>query len=442
MNRAACLLLAMGLMSFSVAPGAATPGLAASVQAARSSDPAWAAAVAGHEAALEQLPQARAGLLPQAAASATWGRADVDFGLGPARYDVTNLGVSLTQPLFRGQNLVQLSQAHHAVARAGDALDASANELTLRTARAWLGYALAGDNLANTRAQKAAIDQELARTRRAFEVGSLTITDFNEAQARFDLIVAREIADVDALALARREFEQVTGVEAPDPPAVIRDFQLPALEPATLEDWLAAARQGSAELLAQHETTAIAGLEVRRAAAGHLPTVDLVAAWADQDQFYPLLPPGRTLGVEWTQVGLAVTLPLFAGGYTQSRLREARAGERRARGQLADAERRVDYAVQQAWLGVEGGRARVRALEQARRSSELALESTRLAAQLGLRTGIDVLNAEQQSSQVRRDLLAARFGVLFDSLRLVATARTITDADVLRLDRLVAASGP
>ena len=402
------------------------------------SDPVYQAARAQYAATSERLPQARSGYLPFINANAGITRYYIDREGAPSfDYTYKTYGITLSQPIFRMQNWIAITQAQKVVFQAEAALAQSQQELAIRAAQAYFDVLLARDNVATSESQKAAIDQQLAQAKRNFEVGTATIVDTLEAQARFDQSVAKEIADKSDLEVKTRILTVILG-KMPDGLVPLRE-PLPLSPPAPndIEAWVKAASDSSFTVAIAKANLEIAKQEVDRQRAGHLPTLDLNGTATrvdDPTSAAPPISPIANLG----SVGIQLSVPIFAGGLTQSRVREAVALRDRAEQELENTQRTVAQTVRAGFLVVTSGIAQVRALEQALVSTQSQLDSTILGRDVGVRTSVDVLNAQQQVFQTRRDLQQARYNFLLNSLRLKAATGQLTEADVEEVNRALA----
>ena len=400
------------------------------------SDAGYQAARAQYEATRERLPQARAGYLPLVTGTATAFRNDVNLEIAPdQRYSTSTYAVTLTQPVFRMQNWIAITQADKQVLQAHAALGFQGQELILRVAQAYFDVLLAQDNVALSGAQKTAISEQLAQAKRNFEVGTSTIVDTLEAQARYDQSVAKEIADSNDLEVKKRALTVILG-KLPDGLVPLRDpLGLAAPNPNNIEDWVKAANDSSFTVAVARAGYEIAREEIARQRAGHLPTLDLLASYGNVHNPLNAVPDVVGANVKTGTVGLSLSVPIFAGGLTQSRVREAVALRDKAELDLESAQRAVAQSVRQQFLNVTSGIAQVRALEQALTSTQSQLDSTILGRDVGVRTSVDVLNAQQQVFQTRRDLQQARYNFLMNTLRLKAAAGLLNEADVEEVNR-------
>jgi outer membrane protein len=402
------------------------------------SDPVYQAARAQHQATIERLPQARSGYLPQLNGTGSVFRNHAARDGAPDRdYTTKTAAITLAQPVFRMQNWIAIGQAEQQVLQAQAVLANAQQELGLRVAQAYFDVLLAQDNVALSETQKTAIDQQLAQAKRNFEVGTATIVDTLEAQARYDQSVAKEIADKNDLEVKRRALQVLLG-KAPDGLVPLKEpLALATPDPNNIEEWVKAAGDTSFQVAVARANVEIAQREVERQRAGRLPTVDLSANVARQDDPNSALPPVSSTATVGS-VGLTLSIPLYTGGLVQSRIREALALRDRANQDLENSQRSVAQAVRANFLNVTSGIAQVRALEQALVSTQSQLESTILGRDVGVRTSVDVLNAQQQVFQTRRDLQQARYNYLLNTLRLKSAAGQLTEADVERVNRALA----
>lgn len=404
-------------------------------------DAPFAAAQASYRASLEKIPQARAALLPQVSASGNLSRINQQNTMAPqtVTYNSPTWGVNAVQTLFNKQSLIQLDEAHLQARAAADQLAAAGQNLVLRVAQAYFNVLRAQDDVASLQAQKAAISKQLAYAKRAFEVGTATITDTNEAQARFDLATAQEIAAENQLEIARRTLDTLTGQAngALSPLAPKAIFAMPS--PGPLDSWVNEARTKNANVRLQESLRAIADKEVQRNRAGHYPTLALTAGYQDQNnQHFGAFAYNN----QAASIGLQLNIPIYQGGLITAQTREAAANQDKAQQNLDDAVRTALLAARQAYLNVTNGAAQVKALEQALHSSEVSLNSTITGLKVGVRTSLDVLNAQQQVYTAWQQLSAAKYTYLLSTLQLKDAAGTLSPHDLTDLDRYLKAGQP
>ena len=411
---------------------------------AQGSDAVYAAARAGWTATQEKLPQGRAGLLPSVTVSATTQYNDRETrfripGGGqtaavPDQFNSNNWNVTLTQPLYRRQNFVAYEQAKTQIGQADAQLALAGQELILRVSQAYFDVLLANNNVELAAAQKVAISEQLAQAKRNFEVGTATITDTHEAQARYDLAVAQEIAARNDLEIKRRQLAQIIGRPAPGLALLAGEIKLELPQPNRIEAWVEEATRASLSVVIAEATVAFAQQEVERNRGGHHPTLDVVATYSDAGAGVGQQVGSSGFDSNTKTIGVQLAVPLYQGGATSSRVREALANEDRARQELENARRSAELAAHQAFLGVTNGMAQVNALRAALVSSQSSLDSTRLGLEVGVRTQVDVLNATQQIFTTRRDLAQAAYNYVLSLLRLKAAVGRLGEDDLAKVN--------
>ena len=434
-----------GCLSAGLAHGA---DLIAVYRDALAYDAQYAAARAALEAGREKLPQGRAGLLPTVglAANTMWNELDTTARTSGARenstsYNTNGWTASLSQPLFRWQNWVAYTQSELAVAQAEAQFVLARQELIVRAAQAYFDVLLAQDTLATAQAQKLSIAEQLESAKRNFEVGTATIVDTHEAQARYDLTNAQEIAADNDLTVKRQVLRAVIGKEPEGLKNIKPGVQLVRPQPDDIAKWVEMAESASASVRIYQALFEIATREVEKQRAGHYPTLDLVATRGRNSATNTIAAGVGPLGVgsdsNVSTVGLQLSIPIFAGGGTASRDREAVALKDKAAADLENARRTAALNARQAYLGVTSGLAQVRAYEAALTSSQSALDSNKLGYEVGVRINIDVLNATSQLYDTRQKLAKARLDTLAALLKLKAAAGSLGEDDVAAVNSLL-----
>jgi outer membrane protein len=430
-------LLAAALATMVASSIACGANLSTIFQLARSNDAVFAAAQEAYKAGLEKLPQGRALLLPTIGLTANLNHTDTESSVAgfSKSSDPYGYNLALTQPIYRKQNLESYEQSKLQVLQAEQTLKVAEQDLKLRVAKAYFDVLQAQDVLATARGQKQAYAEQLAQARKSFEVGAATITDTHEAQARYDLTTAQEIAGENDLEVKKRALEKIVNQEAPTLSLLNQQAKVLLPEPNNMDAWVKQAETDSLAVALGRTAQEAARREVDKQKGGHLPTLDLKASYSDNRG----QTSGAVAGVK-TQtgtIGLEFALPLYQGGAISSRVREASANLEKARHDLENARRQATLDARQAYLGVISGSAQVQALEQALVSSEAQLRSTKLGLEVGVRTRVDVLNAQQQVYTTRKDLAAARYQTLIAGLTLKAASGSLSEADLKALDALL-----
>lgn len=427
-----------------VSPLIATPLCAADLmqvyREAQTNDPTFAAARATLEAGQERQPQARSGLLPSLSLSGntTWNENELSSHNGPTfakpKYNSNGYQLTLSQPLFRWQNWIAYDQSKMQVAQAEANFGLARQDLILRVAQAYFDVLYAHESLSAVQANKQAIAQQLELAKKSFEVGTATITDTHEAQARYDLASAQEIAAESDREVKQRALQAIIGQEPGALAQLRKAAELTPPQPSNMVEWVNAAETGSLNVQVQQYNANIAAREVDKQRAGHYPTLDAVANVGHSKSFTPTF---GTYDTDYQNVGIQLTIPLFQGGLTSSRQREASANRAASESALEGAKRSAALGARQYYLGVVNGLAQVKALKAALVSSQSALESNKLGYEVGVRINIDVLNAENQVYVTRRDLAKATLDTLMAQLRLKSVTGALGDDDIAQINALL-----
>lgn len=443
------LLTALALSLNPLLPASAL-GFMEAYRAALQNDPTYQAAIAENEAGQQNRAMGRAGLLPQISANASRARVR-----GEREYNTQTLSGNVIEPLsyFSTSRTVQVRQSvlnmaaianfRQGRARAEystEVFRGKQNDLALRLSSAYFQALLSQHAIDLAQAKVQSIEQQLKTAEVQFKAGDGTVTDVDEARARRDLAQAQLIEARNQLTVAMRSLQELVGDKPVSLAQLKADFakQLkPELE--TLDVWLDRALETSADIAAQRRALEVAEREVDKNRAGHLPTVDVYASSgrSQSDSFSSINQEYRT-----RQLGVQVNIPIFSGGYTNAATTQAIANRERARNELEATVNKTHIEVTKQYSGTVSGLAKVQALELAVKSSEQALESTKMGFKAGMRSNVDILNAEEQLYTSRRDLAEAKYVYLLSRLRLKAAAGQLSEADMGEVDSYFGAEKP
>ena len=434
------------LAGFMLAAGAASAAdLLQVYHDALAHDARYAASRAQREANQEKRVQGRSALLPTLGIAAGAQRNDTEItlpkdasGVQPPptnrRYNSNSYALQLSAPLFRVQNWHQYKEGELQTELANSVFNQETQDLILRTAEAYFNVLNARDSLRAIMQLRTAAAEQLELARTSFKVGTVTVTDVHEAQSRFDLASAQEIAARNTLAVALEALARIIGRSPEELAGLKPGVMLSRPEPDNIDSWVNAAEKGNYGVQAQTLAREIAVREYQRARAGHLPTLDLVASHSRNTR--PSVSIERTEG---STVGVQLDMPLYQGGYVSSRTRETAALRIKADSDLEEARRTAALAAREAYLGVTSGMAQVQALEAAQISSTSSLEANQLGYKVGVRINIDVLNAQSQLADTVQKLARARYDTLLAQLRLKASIGSLGEEDVRAINALLEA---
>ncbi|MDP4623170.1 MAG: TolC family outer membrane protein, partial [Hydrogenophaga sp.] len=411
--------------------------LASLYEAAKGHDATFKAARSQYEATLAKAEQAKALLRPTAGLGSTLSETDLDNqsnAAGDRRFGTRTLTLSASQPLFRPANQACYDQGSQQVALAQAQLKLAEQELIVRLSQAYFDVLTAQESLNFVKAQKSAVSEQLAAAKRNFEVGTSTITDTREAQARFDLVTAQEIAADNELRIKKLALDDTVGQAQVAPLPLRPAANIDGLQTGTVDNWVAQSGQENGNLAQARIALEVARLEIAKAKAGHLPTLDLNASYGMTRYRNGSVSQPNTNAAT---IGLALNLPLYTGSATQNRIKETVALQDKARNDLEAAQRSVAQATRTAFFGVQAGLSQIKALQAAEASSQSALDANKLGYQVGVRINIDVLNSQSQLFQTKRDLAKARHDVLLGQLKLRQAAGVLKGSDVQGIDALL-----
>jgi outer membrane protein len=408
---------------------------------ARAFDAGYLSARLQYDANLARADQARANILPTAGLAAGATRTDFQTSLAPTLtrpFNAQNATLSASQPLYRPGNWATYEQGKKQLDQARSLLDTAEQDLIVRTSQAYFDVLASQDSLTFVKAQKAAVAEQLASAQRNFEVGTATITDSREAQARYDLVLAQEIAAENDLRVKKLALDQLVGKAETQPRGLAAPLMLPTVVPIDVNAWLLQSETVHPGIRLAQSNFDIAKLEVEKAEAGHKPTLDLVASYGGTRNPNGTFTTTANSNTTTAIVGLNLNVPLFAGFATQNRVRETLSLSDKARTDLEGARRTVALSTRTAFFGLLSGQGQVKALEAAELSSQSALDANKLGYQVGVRINIDVLNSQSQLFQTKRDLARARYDVLVGGLRLRQANGTLTPEDLQAINGLLA----
>ena len=411
---------------------ASAEGLASIYEQARSSDPQFQQDIADLNARQELLPQAKAGLRPNASLNSTFDA--IDNRNTNDQYRELTYGISLRQPLYRHSRSQAVDQADAQVSQAQAEFAFAEQELILRVAERYFAVLDAREALDAAEANLEAIQRQLDQAEQRFEVGVIARTDVEEARAQADLARAERLQAEDDLASQREELRELTNRAPGELDAVRSGISLTPPEPAESASWRAQAEEENRQLAAARfaAQAAMEGIDVQR--GGRLPTADLVAGYNRSREYGK---NGREAEANRLSAGVELNVPLYQGGEVSSGIREAQFRYTEAREALEQTRRTVARNAANAYRGVLTALERVRALDQARVSTRTAVEATEAGFEVGTRTIVDVLNAQRELFNAERDYEQARHAYLLNTLRLQQAAGTLTEADLERVNALL-----
>ncbi len=437
---------AFRLLPLSLALGAAltlpaqAQSLVALYESARAFDASYQSVKSLFDATLAKSEQARAGLLHTIGMSANASLSSIDNTLAKTKqgfYDTQSATLSASRPLYRPVNQITFDQSRRQIAVVEQQLLAAEQDLIVKVSTAYFDVLAAQDSLTFVLAQKAAVAEQLASAKRNFEVGTATITDTREAQARFDLVIAQEIAGRNDLQVKQLALDQLVGKANTAPLAVRLPLTLPPVQPGEIAPWVQKSEELHPGIQQSRLALEVAQLETRKAQAASKPTLDLNGN-LNLTQNGESASSTSSYRTTTASVGLSFTMPLFSGYAIENRLKETLSLEDKARTDLDAIKRTVAQGSRAAFYGLLSGQGQVKALEAAEASSQSALDANKLGYQVGVRINIDVLNSQSQLFDTKAKLAKARYDVLVGGLKLRQATGMLNADDLKTINALLA----
>jgi outer membrane protein len=406
-------------------------------QAALKNDPIYAAARASFDASAEKLVQARGALLPSATISGNRARNHLDNTSAGFQSDYSSTGstLQLSQPLFNWPSWNTYRQGKSLVSQGEAQLIADTHELMVRVVETYFEVVAAQEVLDAQRVLVEASLEQLQLMEQSLENGTATITEVDEARARFDLATAQATAAHNDLEVKTHALKELAGQEFDGVDRLRSKISYPLPQPEDMRAWVKSAENDNPSVRAKQFAVEVADHEVGRSRGAHLPTLELVANRQDARTINTL--SGTPNNTTQNAVILQLNLQLFQGGRQFSKDREAVALKERAGAEWLDAKRSARQLARQSYLGVINGLTQSLALESALASSLSSLEGNRMGLEIGTRRNLDVLNALSQVADSRQRLIKARIDGILAQVKLKAVVGRLSEADIAGLNALL-----
>jgi outer membrane protein len=446
----------LGVLGLVLAGNTSAKDLMGVYQDALRSDPQLRAADANRLASRESRPQALAALLPQISGTAAYTRdhvggtqseptpaptgqlyvAEIPFTSGSTE---KQWGLNLRQNVFSWQNWVTLKQSNSQVAQAEATYAAAEQNLIFRVSQAYFNVLAAQDNLEAQQASLQAIAHQLEQAEKRYDVGLIAITDVQEAKAARDTASAAVIAAKRTLATSEDQLQEITGEKYDSLSKPGSDMPLNMPEPSDEERWVSISLDQNLSLVSTRLAADIARDNIQVAFGGHLPTLDLVAGRSYTKQNGTEISLGESFDnvgqrINDRQISLQLTVPIFSGGLTQSKVRQSQYLWIAAKEQVVQTSRATERQARDAYLGVVSGIARVQALRQALASSQTALTATEAGYEVGTRTAVDVLNARRTLVQAQTDYSGSRYDFIVSLVQLRLAAGNLDRTQLTQIN--------
>ena len=402
---------------------------------AKKNDPEILAASFEYQAALSTRSQTQSALLPNLTLDVFAQQVEQKNNslTNPVSdYDSSGYTLSLTQSIYNHDLYLKLEQTDINIASAVANFDAEKQALIVRVAEAYYSVLAAGDNLAFAQAEKKAISQQLNQTRSRFEVGLIAITDVKESQAQYDLSVASEIQAENLLFSKRETLRSIIGELPASLNVLAKKIPLIVPNPANINQWVETAKKNNLSLKAAKYSFDLANKQISIERSGHYPSLNLSLKHDDVNQ-----EPDNSASVESedTTISLNLSIPIYSGGLTSAKTREAVMQKERSKALREKAMRDTIKLSRDSYLGVTTAIAQVNAFKQALISTQSAYEATQAGFEVGTRTSVEVLSVLRDQYRAERDYANSRYDYILNILKLKQAAGILSIQDVVQVNQ-------
>lgn len=394
---------------------------------AKKYDPVYASAVYENNAYQTKSRQGLSYLLPQIQFSGTISR--YDFDTAPVFYQdytATAYNLQLRQPLVNLSRFAEYRQ-HNLLPLIGETRLAEAlQNLGIRVAEAYLNLLVARDTLALIAEEKEAVAKQMEQAKKMFRAGVITITEVHDAEARYHLILSQEVGAQNELAIKTTALQKMVG-PGPFAPGRLKDaIPLNPPEPNVITRWVEMAKERNPALKYFSYNIRYFEEEVKKHKAQHFPFADLLAGYNRTNSRDYL----KTETISYGMIGLNVVIPIFSGGYVTAKTDESKERLGQSKKEYESAFSDIVQRLTEAFLGVQGSIASIKALEVAVKSAEISLHSNQKGFTAGIRTIVDVFNAQRELYNAKSKLFQAKCQYIFHLIKLKASAGILSETDI------------
>lgn len=405
-------------------------------QLALANDPQFKSAGFNQLASYEIKSQSIAQMMPHLSSTASGSRKRLDnqklsyIGAGLQEYWDNSFTLNLTQPVFHWDHWIQLEQSDNQIALADAQLEAALQDLMLRTVSAYFNVLAAIDNLQFVIAEKKSIEKQLIQAKKRFEGGLIPITDVYEAQAGFDNAMANEIEAQNDVDNKKEALREIIGIDPSELSVLKANMPMKYPEPANISEWMMAIDANNFSIIAEFNKTEIARKSIDLEKSRHLPTIDVLASYGYQEAT-------STFGIrgDTQSVGIQLNVPLYEGGATNSRSRQAAYQYQAAKETLEQVRRRTSKELKDAYRGVVSSISKVKALEATVKSAALAVKATQTGFEVGTSTMVDILTMQRALYKAKSDYARSRYDYLIYGIKLKQAAGSLNEQDLQKINQ-------
>lgn len=394
-------------------------------------DAAHSAAAYQRLAAQEQITQARAPLLPQVSLGASYQR---NYPIQPDGDDNDSYGYNIqaTQTLFDAGKYADYQQGKIAAKIADVQFDMTEQQLLLNVSQTYFDVLTAYDLIAATSASKTLYERQLDQAKTMFDVGAATIIDTHEAQAGLDNAQVQWLNAQQQLHLAQQRLQHLTGLNPAEIGRINGDKVANIVSKQPLETWTQLAYVNNSDISGKMLAVEQARTASNKARANRYPKLELQAAYQDQHQQVSTFGMSENVHNKGASVGVNLSMPLYAGGAINSQMRQAHLELLQREDELTASKRDVDLKVREQYLHVQSGLAQIQALQQLVLTNRKKLAASQLGQEVGVRSNLDVVQAQQALADSEQQLAKARYDYLQAQLALAQAAGQLQNGEALQ----------
>ena len=429
------LISTLCVVALGLAQEASAIGLLQAYDAALANDPTYRAALRENEAGQQFKVLGRSNLLPNLSANYSTSKNQGDVitttvvgdRTDPRKFTSLAASIQLRQPLFYPEGMARYRQGVAQTLASDAQFSVRSQDLIVRLVSLYATAKYAEDQLAQAMAQRTAYAEQKQSNVRLFQRGEGTRTEVLETQAKYDLAEAQVLEASDNLVNSRNALSAMVGQEITTLAPLSDDFRVRPMQPTSFEEWKAIALASNPEILAQRYAVEVAREEINKNKAGHTPRLDLIASISnsksDTTSTFNQETNNRSIGVQ-------LNIPLYAGGSVSAATSQAVSNYEKAQADLDAKTNQVLVELRKQYNLTLSSVARIDAATQSLSSASLLVDATQKSVKAGQRTNLDVLNAQQQLFEAKRDLELSRYNYLLGFLRLRFSAGTLGLADL------------
>jgi len=333
--------------------------------------------------------------------------------------------INFSQTVFQWSDWVALSQSDNSIAQAEAEYQATLQNLILQTTEAYFNVLSAQDELEFSVANQKAIERQLEQAKQRFDVGLIAITDVHEAQAGYDEAISDQITAKNELDASKEELREIIGENEVNLDPLAHEINFSEPVPNSVAEWTQIAGTNNLNIIAKLNQAEVARKDISKEKSQHYPTLKIVANYGVNDTGFEFSSRG-----DRQKVGLELQVPIFQGGFVNSKTRQAEYNYQAAKEDLLATKRLVTRDVRNAYRDIFSSIARVRALKAAVSSAQSALEATEAGFEVGTRTMVDVLDGQKNLYKSKQNFSKSRYDYLVSGVKLKQAASNLTTQDL------------